>query len=129
MTSSLDMGIFTQVKYIALILFVCILGMTIQPALGAMHSKCNGIAKVEKSCCSHKHQGHQKPGKQDKQDDCCSNGTCTMFGCCNNCVAFYGQAQTFECIALDIRKVLNPTTEQFHSSDFATDNFHPPEAV
>jgi hypothetical protein len=98
-----------------------------QPTLGMMHVKHNDLAKVEKSCCAHKHQAHQKDSKQNKQDDCCSNGTCTMFGCCNCCFAFYGQTQVFEAFQPDLVKVMNPTIEQFHSSDFAVDNFHPPE--
>ncbi len=117
------------VKYIASILLVCILGLTIQPILPHISiAKCQ-IAKAEKNCCAMKHQGEKKDHKQ-KKDDCCSNGLCTFFGgSCGCCLGFCAYPLAFQFKKQPIINVMNAHVGQTTSYDLSVQDFHPPESA
>ena len=117
------------VKYIAAVLLVCIIGMTLQPLLPHVSVAKSQITKVEKSCCKSKHHTENKDSKQ-KKDDCCSRGPCSFFGgSCGCCVGFTPYPPTFKFKSIAVINVMNAHVEQTTSYDISIQDFHPPESA
>jgi hypothetical protein len=116
------------VKFTALILFFCMLGMALSPAMPGMgHKGCHMSKMAIKSCCAGKH--HEQKKNKNSTDDCCSNGGCMSFACCSCCMGTYDQSYPFKIVALTIARKLDANVSSFIPSDIVSDNFHPPELV
>ena len=120
-------SLLVKVKYTALILLFCIVGLTVQPILPHVSTAKCRITKVEKNCCAMKHPAEKQEHKQ-KKDDCCSNGPCSFFGgSCGCCLGSCPPTLAFKFRAFPVIKVLNAHINQFASSNHTREDFHPPE--
>lgn len=108
-------------KFTSGILVICILILSIVPALPATISLLNS----EKTCCLAKTHTNSSSHTEKHDKNCCHNA-CNPFMSCCNCYAMIEQYQSMSSPILHFIQTYSPLQQNFHSN-FLSNAWNPPK--